>query len=203
MQVLMTELATDRARTAAALLETRAHEIVTCGDDVPRTVTCAALRGGSCPLDRQTIDVVLHVERADGPGLADEGVVCALRRFVPLVVAARGQASAADPFVGWAAAVCDLDELEEALTEAAAAPPPAHSAAAARAANTVLASAGCVTSWQAVARRQSGRLRVELISEQPLDRELCARSAVRAEGAIRELDAMTASIDVEIVVPKD
>jgi hypothetical protein len=44
---------------------------------------------------------------------------------------------------------------------------------------------------------------VELISEQPLDRELCARSAVRAEGAIRELDAMTASIDVEIVVPKD
>ena len=93
MQVLMTELATDRARTAAALLETRAHEIVTCGDDVPRTVTCAALRGGSCPLDRQTIDVVLHVERADGPGLADEGVVCALRRFVPLVVAARGQAS--------------------------------------------------------------------------------------------------------------
>jgi hypothetical protein len=132
VQVLMTELATDRARTAAALLETRAHEIVTCGDDVPRTVTCAALRGGSCPLDRQTIDVVLHVERADGPGLADEGVVCALRRFVPLVVAARGQASAADPFVGWAAAVCDLDELEEALTEAAAAPLPAHSAAAAR-----------------------------------------------------------------------
>ena len=202
MQVLMTELATDRARTAAALLEAKGHQVVTCGDDVPRTVSCAALRGEACPLDAQSVDVALHVEGSDPPGLADEGVLCALRRFVPLVVATRGHGSAADPFVDRAFLVCELDELERTLMQAAAAPLPAHSAAAARAANAVLASAGSVNSWQAVASRRGGRVRVELISDQPVDRETSSRSAVRAEGAIRELDTLTASIDVEIVAPE-
>jgi hypothetical protein len=50
-------------------------------------------------------------------------------------------------------------------------------------------------------RRSGGRLRVELISETPVDRELCDRSAVRAEVAIREIDGVTPTIDVEIVAP--
>ncbi|MGO8875788.1 MAG: hypothetical protein ACLQNG_08500 [Acidimicrobiales bacterium] len=201
MQILMTEIATDRARTAAALLEAKGHVIVTCGDGVARSVTCAALRGEPCPLERDKIDVALHIEGADPPGLADEGVLCAIRHFLPLVVASRESGVRSDPFGSWAAAVCDLDELSETLTAAASAPLPAHSLAAERAANAVLASAGCYTTWRAVVRRSGGRLRVELISETPVDRELCDRSAVRAEVAIREIDGVTPTIDVEIVAP--
>lgn len=202
MQILMTEIATDRARTAASLLEAKGHEIVTCGDGTERTVTCAALRGEACPLDRHTLDVALHVERPDAADLRDEGVLCAIRHFLPLVVAASEPGIPSDPFGGWAAAVCDLDELDEALTAAATAPLQAHSVAAERAANTVLASAGCDQTWRAVARRAGRRLRVELVSEVPVDADLCARSAVRAEGAIREIDAVTPTIDVEIVTPR-
>jgi hypothetical protein len=201
VQILMTEIVTDRARTAVSLLEARGHEIVTCGDGTERLVTCAALRGRPCPLDAHSIDVALHVDRDETPGLQDEGVLCALRRFVPVVVAAADPGSPGEPFGRWATAVCDLDDLGATLAAAAVAPLLAHGAAAEKAANKVLASAGCAETWRAVVRRDGRRLVVELRSEAPVHPELCGRSAVRAEGALRMIDALSHAIDVEIEAP--
>lgn len=201
MQILMTEIVTDRARTAASLLEARGHEIVTCGDGTERAVACAALRGDPCPLEAHNVDVALHVDREDAASLADEGVLCALRRFLPLVVATDDPASPGEPFGRWATSVCDLDELDATLAAAAAAPLRVHGAAAEQAANKVLASAGCAETWRAVVRRDGRRLVVELTSEAPVHPELCGRSAVRAEGAVRLIDAASHTIDVEIDAP--
>lgn len=202
MQILMTEIVTDRARTAVSLLEARGHEIVTCGDGTDRLVACAALRGDPCPLETHSVDVALHVDREDAASLADEGVLCALRRFVPLVVATDDPGSPGEPFGRWATAVCDLDDLDATLAAAAAAPLPAHGVAAEKAANMVLASAGCAKSWTAVVRRDGRRLVVQLTSDVPVHAELCGRSAVRAEGALRLIDAVSHTIDVEIEAPE-
>jgi len=201
VQVLMSEITSDRARTAVSVLEAHGHEIVTCGDGTPRALPCAALRGESCVLSAHSVDVALHVEGPQPPGLGDEGLLCAIRSFVPVVVATTEPGIPSEPFGPWAAAICDLHDLDEALVAAAAAPLEAHGAAATRAANAVLASAGMAPAWRAVVRRERRRLRVELISDEPIDADLCARSAVRAEGAIREIDGVTPTIDVEIAAP--
>ncbi len=202
MKILMSEIATDQARVAASILKGAGHDVVTCGDVGHRAIACAALRGEACPIETQDIDVALYVDRSEPAGLLDEGLLCALRHFIPLVVATSSPVVLPDPFGSWAAAICDMDQLDCAIRAAAKAPLQAHSVAAERAANGVLSNAGSSATWEAVVRRDGRRLRVELSSPEEVEPDLCARSAVRAEGAIREIDRVSQTIDVETVTKR-
>jgi hypothetical protein len=203
VQILMTEAASESARAAALRLEAEGHTILTCGDGAHIELNCAALRGEQCPLARFEVDVALHLERSGPPTLADEGVLCALRHFVPLVVVSRDPSALAGPFDSSATAICELDDLEEALAAATTASLVRHGAAAEQAANRVLESAGREATWRADVRRTGRRLRVELVSDAPVERELCERSSVLAAGAVRQLDGVTPTLDIIVTVPDE
>ncbi len=199
MRILMARTWSEREQAALRRLEASGHDVVTCADAQPGSWTCSLLRGDRCPLDLRKVDVAVHVERPEPLSLDDEPVLCALRHFVPVVavLAEDGRQTKLGELV---AASCALDDIEPALVAAAAAPLSAQSRAAEVAANR-RAVAGDTT-WRGAVTRSSGRLRVELTSDEPVSRELRSRVAIRAADAVREVDQVSPFLDVVVIAPR-
>ena len=203
MRVLMTDRASEPAAAAAESLEGIGHEVVTCNDGSPGLMACAVLRGDSCPFEQGGVDVAVHVDRQQALGIEDAGLLCALRRFVPVVVATEGGAAAPDELSARAAVVCDVADLDRAIVTAVGIPLAAHGRAAEAAANSVLEVAGKPPVWRAMVERLDGRrLRLELASEEALPHNLRVDSSVRAAQAVRLLDTVTPVLDVVIAAPE-
>jgi hypothetical protein len=200
----MTEVGTERAREAAEVLRAHGHDVVTCGDGERRALSCSVLRGQPCPLDSGKVDVAVQVERPEPLGLDDQGIICSIRRHVPVVVAAGPRAAGSSSLRPWAATVCSMDDLPMAASAAAVASLPLHSTVAAEAANQVAARLGGRMCWGADARRAGrGRIRLELISEEPVSATMRLNACVRAIGAVRAVDQVAPALDVVVAAPSE
>jgi len=204
MEILMTQLRDDRARSVAVSLMERGHEVSTCAeghDD--STFACAALRGDACPIDARPVDIAVHVP-FDGnaePGIEDEGVLCALRQHIPLVLVAEGPVPVlpdGDGFAPWAAAICEPSALEATLVQVLAEPLELHSVAATEAANDVLGTHGVPGDVVGSVRRVNGGLHVDLVVDKAVPQPVMEAAAVRAHDAVRLVDNDNRSVDVSV-----
>jgi hypothetical protein len=113
MKVLLFETDPCASDGAARELEEAGHEVVRCHHRALPAFPCVALQdGGRCPIDGGDIDVALTVRAhpLPCPATLEDGVVCALRHHVPLVVAGN---AVFNPFEPWmTAAVGDQDLVE-------------------------------------------------------------------------------------------
>ena len=127
MQVLMPETSTSGARMAADALREAGHDVHTCHEPDATGFLCTGMHGNPCPLEAFPIDVAVDVRPfpMPMPTLDEDGVRCAARRHIPLVVAG---AVAANPFAPWTTVESSTIDVVEAVEAAVASPLPDLSA---------------------------------------------------------------------------
>jgi hypothetical protein len=209
LRVLLTEDAPHYGEAAEKELRDAGHEVVRCTDvDAPAFPCVGLLDPNACPLRDGVVDVALamrHVPRTV-PARSEDGVLCALRHHVPLVVARNG---AFDPFAEWEAEVVDdVDDVVEACEAAAHSVLLEHTRIALDAANEVVeraqesnAEARFVTALLLAVRREHGRLAVEVRAPH-VPQALKDMIAVRVIAALRAYDKHALGIDVGFVDPQ-
>ena len=138
MDVLVLESDPGAAELAVALLTAAGHRVSRCHEPGARAFPCVALDSGRCPLEADSIDVVLTVRGHANPrpSALEDGVVCALRHHTPVVVAG---STVFNPYEQFGASVAGPDVVdaceEAAQAETASArghrpqSPPGHAAA--------------------------------------------------------------------------
>jgi hypothetical protein len=123
VRVLVVESDRGAAVGPIADLQAAGHEVVRCHDTGQAAFPCNALADdGSCPLETADgVDVVLDYRARPHPKPTafEDGVSCALRRHVPLVVMGT---SALNPYERWTTAVADTDDVVGACERAVARP---------------------------------------------------------------------------------
>ena len=186
VHVLFSETITTAAGLAASELAAAGHTVHRCHDQRDLGLSCSALRGGDCPLERQPVDVAVSVRTEEGvrahPG--DDGVFCAVRRRVPVVVTGQVRTH---PFLRFPhTRPGDGESLTDAV-EHAASTLVQHSEIA-----TAEARRCAGPDATATVTRRHGGLFVEI--DHAGDRR--DRTAVRVAGAVRAFDPYVQSIDV-------
>src|SRR4051794_12854088 len=88
MDILVTDSTHDGAGTATHDLEAAGHRVHRCHERSSQAFPCAGLVS-RCPLDTQTIDLVLAVRPhiRTRPADTEVGVTCGLRHRIPVAVA--------------------------------------------------------------------------------------------------------------------
>jgi len=111
MRVLVVESDRRAADGAVAELRSAGHHVMRCHETDLPAFPCNALCGeGACPLEEDAgIDVVVDYRTRPYPRPTpfEDGVTCALRHHVPLVVAGT---SALNPFDKWTSAIATSDQ---------------------------------------------------------------------------------------------
>jgi hypothetical protein len=184
MRVLMLEDRPGSAAPAARELEGAGHQALDCGLDAGGR--CVGVRaGGRCPLDDGPVDAAVTAGCPDGPG--PPGLICALRRSIPVVPLAPAESTHA---AGLTAAV------EQAATQA----PPDHTAVARAAARATLDRHGHhgVAVRVAIDRAAGGRLNICVSTEEPVPVPVGRMAAVRALAALRAADPVSTAIGVSV-----
>lgn len=202
MQILMPETSTTGARMAAEALREAGHHVHTCHEPDATGFLCRGMHGMPCPLEAIPIDVAVDVRPfpMPMPTLDEDGVRCAARRHIPLVVAG---AVAANPFGPWTTVECSTANVVEAVETAVASPLADISARATEVLRGSLERLGVDTPDARVeVRRRAGRLAVRIIArgagtDPELDRAL-ARAAIRVHQEVHELDKWGRGSDVAI-----
>ena len=197
MEVLVVESEPRAAASAALQLEAAGHQVLRCHEPDERVqgFPCVGLASGHCPLEEDDIDVVLTVRSGASPAptALEDGVTCALRRRVPVVVAGR---TAVNPFARWRVAVSDGDVVG-ACERAAAARLLEHEAVATKALDWTLRYRGLPTDTaSAVVRRDGGCLLVTLQVPSEAPKLVRDMAVVRVAGALRAFDPHAAKIDI-------
>jgi hypothetical protein len=186
------------ADRAVAELTSAGHEVVRCHEAGAPAFPCRALDpDDGCPLRDRVVDVALTVRNRPRlqPAPQEDGVTCAVRQHVPLVVAGP---NVMNPFEPWAVEVLDRTyNVVEACERAAVAPLPRHGGAAAAALSEVLARHDALVAAASVeVRRRDGRLHVEVHGADDLDHSLKSMASVRIAAALRAFDHDATGIDV-------
>ena len=122
LNVLVLESDRGAATEAVAELQAAGHTVLRCHDGETPAFPCSALTEDGCPLRRNIVDVALTVRRRprSQPAPQEDGVTCALRTHVPLVVAG---ATMLNPYDTFAAEIAQgADDIVGACERAAAAP---------------------------------------------------------------------------------
>jgi hypothetical protein len=192
LNVLVVEGTRGAADEACHELIDAGHHVQRCHDRDAPPFPCAGIAAGrGCPLDRGDIDVAVGVRTsARAEQLAsDDGVRCAIRNRVPLVLAGT---PAASPYRAYATEIVERAYgVVDACERAAAAPIVMHSAAATR----VLADA-VGDAAEAVVYQRDGVLVAEVHGADTLDAPAKTVVAARVLVALREVDGYHRTIDV-------
>jgi hypothetical protein len=194
MDILVTESDPGAAADAVARLERAGHRVRRCHEPGDRAFPCAGLTT-SCPLEGEGVDVVLDVRARTRtwPTPLEDGITCALRRRVPVVVTGR---TGLNPFSPLGATEAPGDVVE-ACEEAARSARPVHSELATAALRETLARAGRATEGlHATVVRHGGRLRAELEVPTDLPDAVRRTAEVRVLGALRAYDTAATGVDV-------
>jgi len=197
MRVLLVGTAPRAIEDAEAVLESAGHEVLHCRDERAGVFPCTALASrGSCPFEAAPVDVVVAARNHawPRPSPLEDGAVCGIHRFVPLVV--HGTA-ALNPFAPWAAAeTTTAEELLAAVETAARGPLAEHGAVATATMRDLLAAHGVPPEESTVeVRRASGRLVVTLgLSGEAAP--FAPAVTVKILTALRRLDPYADGIDV-------
>ncbi len=202
MHILLVEGHAGEALETEKTLQELGHAIHRCTDHDADAFPCNGMVSGSCPLEHEPIDaaVLVRTELADMASSREDGARCALRRHVPLVLAGDVEASA---FRDWATDTTDdLAAIPDAIERAAHRQLDRHSEAAKRSFLAVLVGNDLSTDGADAAVRRSGAdLRVTLSSPEQIPQTLRESAAVRASGAVRDVDPYVSRIDVEVSSP--
>lgn len=195
MKVLVLESDVGAAEVAIAQLERSGHDVSRCHEPGVREFECSALRGAACPLESQPIDVVLDVRTRPSkyPTMLEDGVSCALRRHVPVVVSG---STSAHPFRSFPVSESGGDVVD-ACERAATAPMAEHEGVAQRALDESLRTHSSVADeGRAEVRRRAGRLTVTLRFPPGTPDRIGAMTSVRVTAALRAFDPTARGIDV-------
>ena len=195
LNVLLLEGERGSAVRAERELQDAGHTVHRCRPVTGPAFPCAALSDEGCPLEQAVVDVALDVRRRshDRPSAREDGVVCAVRRRIPLVVAG----SAADnPFEAAVEVVAPTGDVVGACERAAEAPLSRHGAVAAEALGRVLERRMIAADPEVTVRRVHGRLVVRVVGAGALDAATRNMAAVRMTGAVRTVDRDATGIDV-------
>jgi hypothetical protein len=199
MRVLLLEAEMHDADAAERALAAAGHVVYRCHEPGADPFPCAALAGKPCPVVERGVDVAVTVRSRSGdrPTLLEDGVACALRAHVPVVVA--GDVGVPTPYADWATEIAAPDEVVDACERAAAAPLRRHGAVATAELAVALRSGGFDPSHcRAEVHRTRGRLRVRLDPGAVVDRTTADLAVRRVMAALRELDPTAAGIDISL-----
>ena len=201
MRVLVVESDRHAADSAVTDLQGAGHHVVRCHEEDLPAFPCNALcDAGTCPLDDANgVDVVLDYRTRPypRPTAFEDGVSCALRRYIPLVVAGT---SALNPYDKWTTAIATNDGDIVATCEDAVRMPIERLAATARdevRRRLRLQPAVAEAADVVVHRSQGGQLDavIKLAEEAAeVDDEL----AVAVAGAIRKHDRFASRVNVAV-----
>ncbi|HEY7133477.1 MAG TPA: hypothetical protein VIB48_00285 [Acidimicrobiia bacterium] len=198
MRVLVLETQAGVAASAAERLEASGHEVLRCHEQSQRhAFPCAGLaENGGCPLDGPGVDVALTVRHEAMPEPADleDGVACALRAHVPLVVA--GDTSF-NPYASYDATVVNGADVVDVCEQVANAPLQRHGMVALDALRASLTRHGVADAEvEAIVYRSRDGLKVTLLVPADAPDDAAALATTRVVGALRNLDRNAHSIDV-------
>ncbi|MGZ4690708.1 MAG: hypothetical protein ACXWAY_13865, partial [Acidimicrobiia bacterium] len=177
-------------------LEAAGHRVARCHEPGSRAFPCAGLDPGRCPLEEDPIDVVLTVRPRTHPRPSplEDGVTCALRRHVPVVVAGR---TALNPFAQYSATFAGTDDVVAACERAATGPQLDHEAVATRMLCQTLSRADLPSENARAGVRRSGKgLRVTLYMPAGTSSKQRDVASVRVVGALRAFDPHAPNIEV-------
>jgi hypothetical protein len=194
MDVLVVESDPGAAAGAIAELTAAGHVVHRCHEPGAPAFPCAAIESGRCPLEREPIDVALTVRTRAGsqPWPLEDGLVCALRRHVPVVVSGR----ALHPFQRYGVTAAGRDVVG-ACERAANGPQAGHEAIATKTLDETLGRAGVAADESGVrVLRRDGRLEVTIAVPAGTDAKVRELASVRVTGALRAFDHAAAGIDV-------
>jgi hypothetical protein len=197
MNALVLESEPNAADATIEQLTNAGHSVFRCHEPGKPEFPCRALAGeGPCPLIDPGVDVAVTVRTHPDtrPTVREDGVACALRARVPLVVAGR---ALLNPYEEWAEAVVEDGDLVGACERVAAAPSRDHSEIARDALReAVRRRAGSAGDADAVVWRDRSRLRVRLEGVDDLDRSVRGMAAADVAAALRAFDAHIPKIDI-------
>lgn len=196
MDVLVLESDPGVARLSIDDLEAAGHRVHRCHEAGIAAFPCVGLASDRCPLETTPVDVVVTVRAhvRTGPTPLEDGLACALRRHLPVVVTGR---TALNPYEELGAVDGGGIGIVAACEQAATGTQPAYEARANETLRSVLEHGGEGTaSAQASVRRISGRLDVVLHVDPSMSKRTRNVAAVRVTGALRAFDRYVDSIDV-------
>jgi hypothetical protein len=201
LNVLVVEGTPGAGRSVCDELRAAGHTVLRCHEPGAAAFPCAAIAyGKTCPLEGRTVDVAVDVRKTPHPQASplEDGVRCAIRSHVPVVVAG---ATALNPYEEYATAVVDhVYDVVDACERAATAPLRGHGAAASRVLAEVMRTHGVEPSDATVAvTRDRGVLNVEVHGAELLDQQTKTIAAARIVGAVRALDRSATKIDTRFV----
>lgn len=196
MDVLVLETDQDRAHAAACKLVAQGHHVWRCHDRGAAAFPCRALAGARpCPLDTPGVDVVVTVRKQRGvdPSPYEDGVSCALRARVPLVVVTD---HGANPFDEYAEEVVAGD-VTEACERVLARPSPTHTSVATDTLRSALRRRARTDSMPtATVHRTAAGLQVAVDGLERLDRRTAGLVVAEVGAALRAFDRDAPTIDV-------
>lgn len=191
----MPETASPQARLVATELEAAGHTIWRCHDEAGPA--CRAVQGRPCPLEAVPIEVAVTARpwAAPAPLPTEDGILCATRRRLPIVVAgaARGHPFRAVATVeeGSASVAAVIDAVARGVA-------PDHTAVAADALRQHLPPGHADDARVVVRRRAGGGLQVTITTRARVPRAAVLAAAVRVAAAVRAFDPWSPSLDVSI-----
>lgn len=198
MRVLVVESDRDSAHKAIVDLQAAGHRVVRCHEaDLPAFPCNALCDNGTCPIETtESVDVVLdhRAHPYPRPTAFEDGVSCALRRHIPLVVTGT---SALNPFDKWTTAVATADDVVETCERAASAPLP-RLADPARAEVQRRIDPSMASEVDVVVRRRGGQLDATIQMPNDTDDDRDGELAVAVAGVLREHDRHVSRINVAV-----
>ena len=195
MRVLVVESDRGTADHVITDLQGAGHQVVRCHEPGLPAFPCNALcDGGSCSLDTaEGVDVVLdyRLHPYPRPTPLEDGVSCALRRHVPLVV---GGTSTLNPFARWTTdVVADDDAVVEVCEVASGALRDRLAASVRRVASDLIGD----VPLDVTVRRVGARLKATIVIPEDCD-EVEGSLAVAVAGVLRARDPWIGGIDVAV-----
>ncbi|HUY85589.1 MAG TPA: hypothetical protein VMU77_00635 [Acidimicrobiales bacterium] len=213
MDILMTEEISPTAKLTANTLREGGVKVHCCRTNLD-SFACQALLDGQCPLDQFPIDAVISVHPASvevatfqsnaksHAYLEDEGIVCAVRRHIPLVAVCDTGDPYGGPFDPWIDATCSHEEVAELVKAIANSPSDSYSQVATTALEQALDTYGLDRGRnQATVKRAEGKLDVKVKvpeSASTATREGCA---VKVLGALNSFDPWISTVNIRFDVP--
>lgn len=200
MDVLVLDTHGRSGQLAQRQLEESGHRVLRCHEQDSTDFACVALDDpAACPLNGDAVDVALVVrdQPSSGAIAPEDGAACALRRFVPLVIA---DETGSHPFHDRATAtISGTAGVVDACVQAATARLTRHEPVALAMLRTTLASQDVSTDDCDVIVRRSGDVtRIELRAA-GLDTRLRSMVATRVGAAIRAMDHTTPRLSIAVV----
>ena len=197
MKVLLLESDRFAGAEVARRLESAGHDVHRCHEAGGPAFPCKGLEGGDCPVEAGggvDLAVTVRAHPHPRPTVYEDGVSCALRHHVPLVVTGK---TVLQPFDDYATEIADTDELVSRVEELASAPLARHSAEATAEATRVLESMGASSEAVEVeVRRRGGSLKAEMQVPVDTPTRVVELAGIRVAGVLRAIAPYARTVDV-------